>query len=99
MLAGLADVPPVRVYAYGAATMGLRGSAMAELGLLAESGAVGFTDATRAIADSLMMRRVLSYASMLGRPVIQHVEDPILAAHGEMHEGEHSMRLGLRGDS
>ena len=97
MLAGLADVPPVHVYAYGAATMGLRGSAMAELGLLVESGAVGFTDATRAIADSLMMRRVLSYASMLGRPVIQHAEDPILAEHGEMHEGEHSMRLGLRG--
>lgn len=87
----------LRVYSYGAATVGLNGDAMAELGLLAEAGAVGFTDAAHPIADSLTMRRVLSYASMLGRPVIQHAEDPMLAKDGEMHEGEHSTRLGLRG--
>lgn len=87
----------LRVYSYGAATVGLKGEAMAELGLLAEAGAVGFTDAIHSVANSLTMRRVLSYASMLGRPVIQHAEDPMLAENGEMHEGEHSTRLGLRG--
>lgn len=97
----LADCPPplsrLRVYAYGAATRGLNGTALAELGLLAEAGAVGFTDATRSISDSLVMRRALSYASMFGKPIIQHAEDPWLAATGEMHEGEISTRLGLRG--
>ena len=98
MMNGLASPDKdLRVYSYGAATVGLKGAAMAELGLLAEAGAVGFTDAIHSVANSLTMRRVLSYASMLGRPVIQHAEDPMLAENGEMHEGEHSTRLGLRG--
>jgi len=98
MMNGLASPDKdLRVYSYGAATVGLKGEAMAELGLLAEAGAVGFTDAIHSVANSLTMRRVLSYASMLGRPVIQHAEDPMLAENGEMHEGEHSTRLGLRG--
>ena len=98
MLAGLSDpVHAIKVYAYGAATSGLNGESMAELGLLSDAGAVGFTNATQAISNSLTMRRVLSYAAMLKQPVIQHAEDPVLAAGGEMHEGEHSMRLGLKG--
>lgn len=110
MLAGIDDpASRLRIHAYGAATRGAargiargiargnEGDAMAELGLLAEAGAVGFTDADRAIADSLTMSRVLKYASMLKKPVIQHAEDTILADGGEMHEGEHSTRLGLRG--
>ena len=98
MLAGLSDpVHTIKVYAYGAATSGLNGESMAELGLLSDAGAVGFTNATHTISNSLTMRRVLSYAAMLKQPVIQHAEDPVLAAGGEMHEGEHSMRLGLKG--
>ena len=98
MMSGLSTPgQDLRVYSYGAATVGLNGDAMAELGLLAEAGAVGFTDANKPIANSLTMRRVLSYASMLDCPVIQHAEDPMLAENGEMHEGEHSTRLGLRG--
>jgi dihydroorotase len=98
MLAGLSDpVHAIKVYAYGAATSGLNGESMAELGLLSDAGAVGFTNATQVISNSLTMRRVLSYAAMLKQPVIQHAEDPVLAAGGEMHEGEHSMRLGLKG--
>ena len=86
-----------RLYAYGAATRGLEDKAMAELGLLAEAGAAGFTNATRPIADSLVMRRIMDYAAMLDKPVIQHAEDPSLANDGEMHESENSTRLGLRG--
>ena len=78
---------------------GVRGSAMAELGLLAEAGAVALPMLRVPLPIGLTMRRVLRYASMLGRPVIQHAEDPILAEHGEMHESEHSMRLGHARDS
>lgn len=86
-----------RLYAYGAATQGLEDNAMAELGLLAEAGAVGFTNAIRPISDSLMMRRIMDYAAMLDKPVIQHAEDLSLFHDGEMNEGENSTRLGLRG--
>lgn len=86
-----------RLHIYGAATKGLEGHEMAELGLMAEAGAVGFTNATQTISDTLVMRRLLAYANMLDKPVIQHCEDPDLARDGEMNESETSTRLGLLG--
>ena len=91
------DAPSPHLYAYGAATKNLEDDAMAELGLLAEAGAVGFTNGTIPISDSLMMRRIMDYSAMLDKPVIQHAEDLSLAEGGEMHEGENSTRLGLKG--
>ena len=84
-----------KVYAYGAATKGLQGKELAELGLLAEAGALGFTDGTLAIADTQVMRRVLSYAATFDLIVLQHPEDPSLAGDGAMNSGEMSTRLGL----
>ena len=66
---------------------------MAELALLKEAGAVGFTDGHRAVADSLLMRRAMAYASALDGLIIQHPEDPALAAGGAMNEGEVATRL------
>ena len=86
-----------RLHIYGAATKGLAGTEMAELGLMAEAGAVAFTNATASIGDTLVMRRLLTYANMLDKPVIQHCEDASLAADGEMNESETSTRLGLIG--
>ncbi len=86
-----------RLYAYGAATSALKGDAMAEIGLMANAGAVGFTNGTSTVSNSLIMRRLLSYCSMLDKPVIQHCEDPALSKDGEMNEGETSTRLGLIG--
>ena len=86
-----------RLHVYGAATKGLGGEEMAELGLMAESGAVGFSNGLTSIQDALVMRRLLSYASMIDKPVIQHCEDASLTADGEMNEGETSTRLGLIG--
>jgi len=87
----------VKVYAYAAATQSLQGRELSEMGLLAEAGALGFTDATRAIADAQVMRRALSYASTFGLLVVQHPEEPSLAAGGQMNAGEIATRLGLPG--
>jgi dihydroorotase len=87
----------VKVYAYAAATRSLQGRELTEMGLLAEAGAVAFTDATRAIADAQVMRRALSYASSFGLLVVQHPEEPSLAAGGQMNAGEVATRLGLAG--
>ncbi|MGA0183004.1 MAG: dihydroorotase [Candidatus Puniceispirillaceae bacterium] len=86
-----------RLYAYGAATKGLAGHEMAELGLMAEAGAVGFTNSATSINDSLIMRRLLAYSNMLDKPFIQHCEDHALTKDAEMNEGETSTRLGLLG--
>jgi dihydroorotase len=87
-----------KVYPYAAATKALEGKELSEIGMLAEAGALGFTDGTKAISNALMMRRALSYAATFGALIIQHPEEPALAG-GVMNEGELSTRLGLSGIS
>jgi dihydroorotase len=88
-----------KVYPYAAATKGLKGKELAEIGMLAESGALAFTDGLRAIADAQVMRRALSYAATFGLMIIQHPEEPSLSEGGMMNEGETATRLGLSGIS
>ena len=87
----------ITVLPYGAVTRGCRGDEMAEIGLLREAGAIAFTDGQRAIADIRLMRTALSYARGFGAMIVQHPEDPGLAAGGAATEGEQSTRMGLPG--
>jgi dihydroorotase len=80
---------------YGAATKGCRGEELAEIGLLREAGAVAFTDGAHAIGNARMMRLALQYAAGFGARIIQHPEDPALAAGGAATAGELATRLGL----
>jgi dihydroorotase len=80
---------------YGAVTRGCRGEELAELGLLAEAGAIAFSDGARAIGNARLMRLALSYARAFGRMIVQHPEEPSLAAGGAATEGELATRLGL----
>ena len=85
-----------KVYCYGAVTKGLEGRALAEMGMLAEAGAVAFTDGVKAVGDAQVMRRALAYASAFDLVIAQHPEEPRLA-NGAMNEGELATRLGLAG--
>ena len=85
----------VTILPYGAVTRGCLGEELAEIGLLREAGAVAFTDGSRAIASSGMMRMALSYARGFGARIVQHPEDPSLARGGSATEGELAARLGL----
>ena len=91
------EVKLVKIFVYGAATRGLEGQQITEMGLLKEAGALAFTDGTKAIASARVMRHALSYASAFGALIIQHPEDPSLARGGDMNEGELATRLGLAG--
>jgi len=91
------EVRATKVFCYAAATQGLEGKELAEMGLLADMGAVGFTDGPRALAEAQVMRRVLSYSRAFDALILQHPEEPSLAKGGAMNEGEISMRLGLPG--
>lgn len=89
------DVGLANIRTYAAATRGTAGRELTEMGLLAEAGAVGFTDGTVAVASANVMRRALSYASTFDLLVLQHPEEPSLAAGGAINEGETATRLGL----
>lgn len=87
----------VRVYPVGAITKGLKGEALSEIGELKSAGAVALSDDGKPVSNALVMRRAMEYARGFGLPVISHCEEPNLAGHGAMNEGEVSLELGLRG--
>jgi dihydroorotase len=87
---GLVDVHPM-----GAVTKRREGKELAPMMELAEAGAVGFTDDGDPVESAEVMRRALEYASMVGKPIVQHAEDPSLTKGGAMNEGFVSTTLGL----
>ncbi|HRE42833.1 MAG TPA: dihydroorotase [Terricaulis sp.] len=87
----------VRILPAAALTRHLDGDAMTEIGLLAEAGAVLFTNGDKPISSSRVLRRALSYATAFGALIANRPEDASLAEGGVMHEGELAARLGLPG--
>lgn len=91
------DTAIVNVHPMAALTRGCAGEQMTEIGLLKEAGAVAFTDGDRPLANPLVMRRILSYATFFDALIVQHAVDLQLSAGGVMNEGELASRLGLSG--
>nr|WP_230461264.1 dihydroorotase [Sphingobium sp. CAP-1] len=90
-----AGKPDFWVHPIAAATRGLKGAEMAEIGLMQMAGAKAVGTGRQWIADSGVMLRVLSYASGLGLTVIAHAEDGGLTAKAVATSGETATRLGL----
>jgi dihydroorotase len=85
------------VYTMGAMTKGLQGVELAEMGFMAEAGAVGFTDDGRGVQDPGVMLRALKYAAMFDVVIAQHCQDEQIAGKGVMNAGYYSTILGLPG--
>lgn len=92
--AGLVDVRPV-----GAVTKGLDGTALAELGAMADSaaGVRVFSDDGKCVHDPVIMRRALEYVKAFDGVIAQHAQEPALTDGAQMNEGIISGQLGLRG--
>jgi dihydroorotase len=80
-----------------AITRGQRGEELTEMGELADTGAVAFSDDGVPVASAGMMRRALQYASITGRPLALHCEEPTLSRGGHIHEGRVAAELGFAG--
>jgi len=87
----------VRVWPIGAASVGSKGEAIAEIAAMKEAGIVAVSDDGKPIATAKLARQVMEYCRSLDLPVIEHAEDVSLAAGAVMREGVTSTRLGLRG--
>ncbi len=87
----------VHVYAAGAATRGHKGEQMAEIGLMAEAGAVYFTDVDQPVVNSKVLRRVLSYAGGFNALIAHRPKEPWLSQGTVATEGEMAARMGLSG--
>lgn len=81
----------------GAITRGRAGMSLTDMAELLEAGCIAFSDDGSPVADPEVMRHAMSYATMLGVPIMSHCEDTRLNAGWAMHEGQVSLRLGLPG--
>jgi dihydroorotase len=92
-----AAVSHVRVWPIGAASIGSKGEALAEIAAMKQAGIVAVSDDGRPIATAKLLRQVMEYCRALDLAVIDHCEDSSLFAGAVMREGKQSVRLGLRG--
>lgn len=86
-----------RVHVIGAISVGQKGETLAEFGEMVAAGAVAVSDDGKPVVSAQLMRTALEYARSFAIPVIDHCEEPTLAAGGSMNEGIVSARLGLKG--
>ena len=80
-----------------AITRSQKGEELTEMAELADAGAVGFSDDGVPVASAALMRRALQYASITGRKLAVHCEEPTLSRGGHVHEGRVAAEVGFAG--
>ena len=85
------------VYTMGSITKKREGVELAEMGFMAQAGAVGFTDDGNGVQNPAVMLRALKYAAMFNVVVAQHCQDDNFVGSGVMNSGYYSTILGLPG--
>ena len=87
----------IHVYTTGCLTIGMKGEALAPTGQLKQAGIVAVTDDGLCIQNNEIMRRAVEYATLHHLPIMDHCQDGSLTKNAVMHEGEVSLKLGLKG--
>ena len=90
--ATLVDFHPI-----GALSRDCAGENLAEVYDMAASGAIAFSDGAKSIASAGLMKRGLEYLKGINGLVINHPNDASLSKGGQIHEGEISTMLGMKG--
>ncbi len=85
------------VYVIGALTSQLKGSMLSEMAALKEAGVVGVSNVLHPVANNLVLRRTMEYASSQDLTLFYYPIDHSLAANGCIHEGLSATRMGLTG--
>lgn len=75
----------------------IEGKELAEMYDMVNTGAAGISNAKHTVADTKVMQVAMQYAQELQVPFYCFCEDARLAHGGQMHEGNVSTMLGLRG--
>ena len=91
------DDAKIRIFLSAALTKGLDGREIAEIGLLAEGGAIAFSDGRRSVGDAQTMRRAMTYARDFDALIAPVCEDCSLGGEGVMADGLRASWLGLPG--
>jgi dihydroorotase len=85
----------VQVHPFVAATKGLRGEEIAEIGLGKRAGAIAVSTGRASISSARVMQRLLTYAKDFDLVVVSHSEEATLVTESVATEGEFATRMGL----
>lgn len=88
---------PVDLYPTAALSRNLEGRDMTPMLELHEAGAVLFTDGPKRRVSGSLLKRTLEYSRVKDIAIMVSPYDEALVPEGQIHEGEVSTRLGLRG--
>ncbi|MES9990573.1 MAG: dihydroorotase [Candidatus Thiodiazotropha sp.] len=86
-----------RLLPQGALTQDLKGERLSEMAALKAAGCIAVTNAYTPLANTLVQRRAMEYASTFNLLIILRPEDHYLSNKGCAHEGKVADRLGLPG--
>lgn len=81
----------------GAISKGEKGEELAEIGDMAEKGAMGFSDDGHYVQSPRLFILAAKYVTAFDKPLLCHDIDSELDAEGYMHEGVVSARTGIPG--
>lgn len=91
------QVSKVHIELIGALTKGQEGKELAEVGDMALSGAVAFSDDGHYVRSAKMLLNGFDYLRAFDKVIINHDEESSLVEEGMMNEGHRSAMLGVKG--
>ena len=86
----------IKVYPYGAITLGEQGEQLTDLNALAED-VIAFSDDGKGLQDEALMRQAMRRTKALGKVLAAHCEDNSLVNGGYIHAGAYAATHGHRG--
>lgn len=87
----------VDIYPLGAVSENCAGKDITEIYDMQRAGAIAFTDGYKAIQDGGLMMRALQYVKAIDGIIVNPVFDESIAGKGQIHEGQMSTSLGMKG--
>ena len=91
------DEGVVHIEVIGALTKGQEGKELAEVGDMAQAGAVAFSDDGHFDNNCKLMLNAFDYLRTFDKAIMSHAEETSLVAEGVMNEGHRSAMLGMKG--
>lgn len=86
-----------RVLPAGCVSAGRKGTQLAEIGLMADAGAVLFTDDGSPVENAKLLKAALRYSKPLDVRIMEHPEEASLTEKAQVNEGVVSASSGLKG--
>ncbi|WP_162052812.1 dihydroorotase [Pontibacter pamirensis] len=93
----IAQQLPVSLLPAAAITVDTHSKDLTEMIDLHRAGAVAFTDGTKPLQGADVLLKALQYVQLFDGLLMNKAEHTRLTEHGQMHEGEVSTRLGMKG--